>query len=362
MSIIWNDSIYTSIPVDIGLSTRLMWRSTPPADWSEAQPKPHEETLQTLLAFHLTEICGESLTLAGTAGDYWGGADITGFDSLGKVHLFELKRHTVNQDSAHQLLYYLLRHIFDDPAKFINAWIQRMRDKELQISRLSKTIAGVLAGHRTDNIGDAFVREQLASVTISKAAWKKLDEERQQSLSIAALLELAKRNFKNVPTPEQLEDIAKQWHKRLHSTLTSFPQTATACASPIVIWLVGSKFTDDAEHEIRKWRAAGLDARCLQAEVRFSAQQNGLILRVQSEKFPERTELMQCLREWFGNNNSDDIAKISLHLYHQARPSNKMKNEDGLPLAQPYALIEYKKGRPLILSVNNHRCASMQTQ
>jgi len=86
MGIEWKQNVYASVPTDLGLNG-LQWSTEPPAGWLKSSTLGiHEETLQTLLAFHLSEVSEEPIQLIGYAGDYWGGV----FDKLKQGHLAAL--------------------------------------------------------------------------------------------------------------------------------------------------------------------------------------------------------------------------------------------------------------------------------
>jgi len=59
MSIKWaQQSVYALVPADLGLNG-LQWSIDPPAGWSKSSARgAHEETLQTLLSLHLSEVSG----------------------------------------------------------------------------------------------------------------------------------------------------------------------------------------------------------------------------------------------------------------------------------------------------------------
>ena len=352
MSIKWaQQSAYALVPADLGLNG-LQWSIDPPAGWSKSSARGvHEETLQTLLSLHLSEVSCEPVQLVGKAGDYWGGEDIVGLDTLGRVHLFELKRGRVSEDAARQLSYYMLRHVFNEPARFIESWWKRIGEWELRVERLSETIAGALAGQQTHNVGYFFVREWAKAATTSKYAWKKQSYDEKHPLLLRALLEKAKERLDQVPTKDEVAEIAKVWRSRLWSE-GGPARSAFVCERPVVIWLVGTGFTPEVEEEIRRWRAAGVDARCLQAEVRFSSRRDGLILRVAREEAPGRVELVKLLEHWAASNRASNAsAKLTVQLYVVARASDKGKQKEaaGRPKEPPSARIEWHAGESIEL-------------
>jgi len=348
MSIKWEQqNFYALVPADLGLNG-LQWSTDPPAGWSKSSAgRVHEETLQTLLSLHLSEVSCEPVQLVGKAGDYWGGADIVGLDTLGRVHLFELKRGRVSEEAARQLSYYMLRHVFDEPARFIEHRWNPLGKSDLRVERLSETIAGALAGQQTHNVGYFFVREWAKAAITSKSAWQKQSYEEKHPLLLKALLEKAKERLDQVPTREEIVEITNGWRSRLWSE-GGPARSAFVCERPVVIWLVGAGFTPGVEEEIRRWRAAGVDARCLQAEVRFSSQRDGLTLRVAREEAPGRVTLVRLLEQWAASNGASNApVKLTVQLYVEARPSDKGKQKEaaGRPKEPPSARIELHAGK-----------------
>jgi len=98
MDILWEKDAYALVPTDLGLVQKLQWSTELPAGWTNDKAyRTHEETLQTLLSFHLAEVCGEPVQLVGSAGDHWSGADIIGLDTLGRIHLWGFRRTDLKQ-------------------------------------------------------------------------------------------------------------------------------------------------------------------------------------------------------------------------------------------------------------------------
>lgn len=324
MGISWEPSIYAFVSPDLGLSRSLEWSTDPPTGWTRTKAvRTHEETLQTVMLLHLADICGEAVQLVGMAGDSWGGADIIGLDRLGRVHLFELKRERIGAAAAQQLAHYLLSLIFVDPVQHVCLRWVRTTEWELQDWRLAETLAGALAGQQTYNLGHAFVQKWKLCPDVPRSRWKKWDEAQKHPFRLAALLKKAGSHLDKVPAPEAMLQLAREWRQRLRPQ-ESPPTGLFACERPVVIWLVGSGFNSEAEEEIRGWRAAGVDARCLQAEVRFSSQREGLILRIGREVAPGRAELVRRVEDWAaGHVPLGAQPRLDLDLYTRSRPSDR---------------------------------------
>ncbi len=323
MSICWGQNAYAPIPADLGLRHGLKWRVQLPSGWTNRRStRTHEETVETILSLHLSDVCDESLRLIGKAGDHWGGADLIGLDKLGRVHLFELKAGSITKAATRQLSYYLLRRVFVDPASFLGSWWERMGDWELQPWRLGLALAGALAGQRTDNIGWKFAYKWGSTNDVAESQWSGLGVDSKYPILLDALLAKAAKHCNDLPTSEEVLDYASLWRERLWPDPKT-PQGAFKCRRPVVIWLVGTSFSLKAEEEIRRWRAAGVDARCLQAETRHSIHGNGLILRINREDAPRRAKLFKRLEKW-RSNQTELIAKpeLELEIYAQAQPSS----------------------------------------
>jgi len=189
---------------------------------------------------------------------------------------------------------------------------------------------------------------------MSKYEWTKLGYAEKNPLLLAALIKKSKERLDQVPTKEALLDTAAIWRSRLWSK-GELVESLFVCERPVVIWLAGASFALEVETEIQKWRAAGVDARCIQTEVRFSSNRDGLILRVAREVAPKRTELVKLLQQWGKSHKIPDVrAKLRLNLYAEARPSDKMGRREtrGHPLESPSASIELPNGEVVDLSVS----------
>ena len=109
-----------------------------------------------------------------------------------------------------------------------------------------------------------------------------------------------------------------------------------------MIWLVGTSVSSDAEKEIHHWRAQGVDARCLQAEVRFSSERDGLLLRLAREVAPGRANLMEQLEAWQAPKDAPNAPpRLQLDLYEKARPSDSAveKQKERWPKVPPSATL-----------------------
>jgi hypothetical protein len=313
MGITWEQNIYTLISADLGLHPKLRWSTTPPDGRCGTKTiRAHEETLQTLMSLYLAEVCDETVQLVGMAGDYWGDADIVGFDRLGRIHLLELKRGRIGLAAVKQLSNYLLCQVFVDPVQYVRARWKRTGNHELQRQGFAETLAGMLAGQQTTTVGHIFVQKWGLAQDVPKRTWKKWEPVERHPFVLKALLKKAETRMDGVPTPEDIYELVQTWQRRLRPQ-ASPPAGLFLCERPVVVWLVGTGFVREAEQEIQRWRAAGVDARCLQAEVRFSSRRDGLILRVRRESAPQRIELLRRLQDWGATNRASSHLTVCSH-------------------------------------------------
>ena len=189
---------------------------------------------------------------------------------------------------------------------------------------------------------------------MSKKEWRRWKDGKKHPLRLAALLTRARALHNEVPTAETILETAHAWRSRLWPDAAP-PSGKFICERPVVIWLVGANFTPKAEREIRRWRSAGVNARCLKAEVRLSSQGDGLIFCVAREVVHGRAELVQRLEQWEASNVTlSTPARLKLHLYTEARPSGSVKEKEaaGLPKERLSARIEPQTGDSIELFVS----------
>ncbi len=321
--------------------------SAPPAepgDWpslgqGSTARKAQEEVLETLLIRNLDVIFKERLRFLFRGGDYWGIQDITALDNLGRFHLFELKRDAVKAVVAEQLGAYLLGGLFQSPQEALDE-LWSMSVEGLPPRRWALFLAAALSNDRTSNAGATDVNQWHPRVVsgevrpYDKSRWGELYRggESDRWLTEAFLAKSKSRVVASVTMSE-----IEAWSEHVYHSLTREKpfRPPFRPRGHAVIWLVGRGFDDLVFKQVRLWRRAGLDARCLAADARQSIRTGKWVLSIQREAFPERKDLLDQLAaiqpELEGESG---ILRYDLGFYDSRPPSDKKVEEGGLPLGR----------------------------
>jgi len=300
-----------------------------------------EDVMQTLLWLHVANFTGEHVTVFARSGREWGIADLMGIDSIGRIHLFELKKHTVTESVANQLTHYLLAHLFEDAGELLRYWKEKFCPAVLddQVMGLDAYLAAALADERLDTWGPRFVGQTEGRDEAGIAA---LDRQWATTLSPDAKSELLFKCLRlkvhvrrgvelpAVPSREQFADLAKQWRPKLDPLPELERGPSISVRDRLVLWLVGPRVAGDARERIRQWRRAGLDARWLELDVRPVPASLDWDVRVRREWAPHRSALVtECwptvlagVQKW-EKRHPEHAGKcsVALDLYDKRRPS-----------------------------------------
>jgi hypothetical protein len=328
-----------------------------------------EDVMQTMLWLHAAEITGEPITIFARSGREWGIADLMGIDSAGRIHLFELKKHTVTAAVASQLTHYLLAHVFEDAERLLAYWNQRFCREVLDQPEmgLQAYLAAALANERLDIWGARFVAQ---TEGLDKAATEALEKKWDHALGHDQRAEMLMRALRvkvqarrgveptQVPTREEFSALAQRWRARLDPTKDLNRQRPTRVRERLVLWLVGPRVAGDALEQIRSWRRAGVDARWLELDVKPVPASLEWDLTVRREWAPHRAALFAQkwssveakLREWSKRYSvSEEDCSVSLDLYDRRSPSDRSEEGGTLkPECRAWACAPGKNSAPLV--------------
>lgn len=324
----WADAQYAALEADLGLAG-LRFSGVVPQGFEAFARIELEEALETILALNLPALSGEPIRLLGRTGDYWGDADLFAEDAAGRLHMFELKSGPITSAVATQLEQYLLKSAFADLPAFVAYWRDRMDQSVFSVDRLTMYIAAAHAQVRTQNLGWVALSATENGVDVSQAIWDKLSQSEKWGYLQRYLVALTSE-FSGL---DEVRTVASQWRDRtLGEPLLECGQIRSSPAT--VIWLVGSHFDAGALERIRGWRAAGVDSRCLELEVRKDKATGALWLRVRREHFPDRTAALLSIAKWRERRAVDAPVQVEWFTYNKAAASGSAaeRSKKGLPL------------------------------
>lgn len=311
-----------------------------------------DEVLETFVSLHLKRVTGLPLEYVGRGHRNWAGEDLLAWDQLGRIHLFELKKTTINEQVIGQLMQYTMRHLFRPVADFVEKkWGERQATVE---DGLATYLAGAYANERTTKLGCSYVvenlPEQMRSKTgyqgdwpISQYWWNKQDISKKTDLIFDSLLQDARR--KKDPAGDEFDSaavrrLAAAWTKRL-GVQRRPPRPKYQAMRPVVLWLVAPNVTDGAIQKVREWRALGLDARVVNVDLRKPEDDIEFYVRLRREKFIERDKLEHRILEKSTTDSlGDRPPRVELHFYESSSPSASGSEDEGRPLAEPWARVE----------------------
>ena len=340
--ILWADSAYAVLGADLGLAG-LNFLPVAPHGFSAFAKIHLEEALETILALHLPKLTGEPIRLLGRTGDYWGDADLFAEDAAGRLHMFEVKPGAITAGVTTQLQHYLLKAAFADPASFVAFWRDRLGANVFSTDRLTMYLAGAHAQIRTANLGWKILSKTPNAVDVSESKWERLAEVDKRAYVQRYLVNLA-GVFSGVADARAL---ASRWRERvLGQPVQEWGLFRSSPAT--VIWLVGSSFDAEAVAGMRGWRAAGVDSRCLEFEVRKDKATNALWIRVRRECFPDRTAASLSIAKWRAHRDRQAPTEIQWSTYTTARASDSLavRSHKGWPLANvDFTVTVFEQGK-----------------
>ncbi|MEL7667776.1 MAG: hypothetical protein AAGU73_06210 [Actinomycetota bacterium] len=310
--------------------------------------KALEEVLESILVLNLRDLLRERVRFLYRAGDHWGIEDITGLDNLGRFHLFELKRDIVSGKVTEQLATYLLRNLFEPGDDYLSEkWA--LNREYLTVGRWALYLAAALANTRTSNIGLNDVNEWHSSVVsgvvppFTKTSWRRLSVDTKYEgiyrWSTEAMIAkaTATRGVTGVDTAT-VSEWAATAQRRLAGTKPTRPRVRPN--GQAVIWLVGRGFDEAVFEQVRLWRRAGIDARCLLMDARQSERTGQWVVRVQRERFPEREQALEVVSSMQAAIERDPQSRsLDLRFYHTRAPSNPYVQDGGMPRREETSVV-----------------------
>ena len=333
----WGDWKYLPVNGDLTIGKPV----GEPENWSSGV-RSVEATIETLLARNLQVFTGLPIQLVRRAYQIDPSADIAATDSVGRVHLFELKKGSFSPQDAAQLNQYLLGNVFADAdeylgAAFSDAQTQRTADW------LARCVTGVWANHHGPGTAYKKVRNELGvdnplfqhdGRPLSKYRWTRLSRASQRRLIHAALTTHASRHGLTVPDLDRIEEVAEKWADDLQKGPLARP--VLTAERRLVLWLVGSSISQGALERVRQWRRAGIDARPLRIEARSDG--GRWVVRVSREPIPQRDmaerELLEQAASW---DKAPTTVKVG---FYEERAPSKHQRHGGHPLEQPIVRIK----------------------
>lgn len=316
---------------------------TAPPDWPSRGTgidarKAQEEVLESILILNLEGLLRERVRFLYRGGDSWAIQDITALDNLGRVHLFELKRDRVRPVVPEQLSTYLLGGLYSSADDVLDdMW--RRNTRVLTTARWALYIAAALANSRTSNIGRLDVNRWHPLVTsgsrppYTAAEWRRTFSGRDEEvlrLCTEAMIEKAKTRGVSGLTYESLLDWGSEARRDLSTSAPTRPRVRPT--SSAVVWLVGRSFHGSVFENVRMWRRAGLDARCLKADARQSATTGQWMIRIQREAFPQREAALDAIAARQDVLEYDERArKLELRFYDTKAASDTATGDGGAP-------------------------------
>ncbi len=308
-----------------------------PESWN-AGIRSIEATIETLLAFNLSELVGMPLTLVRRAYPIEPAADIIATDPLRRIHLFELKKGSVSGQSAAQLEQYLFKHVFGDADRFL-ADAAKLGKAQASQLRLARDIAGVWANERTGIVGFKKALRELneghpllnpGGRRLTAYRYGKLSQEDQLVVVHAALAVHAAKRDLAFPKLNEVLETARTWEDRLACESVDGP-TRLVAERRLVVWLVGSNISPAALERVRLWRRSGIDARVLRVTARSTG--GRWVLGVRRELAPDRDEVEQDLFER-ATDSSRTATRVKAVFYDE-RPASKNSRLGGALLEKP---------------------------
>ena len=309
-----------------------------------AARKSREEVLETILILNLRELLRERLNFLFRGGDYWGIQDVTAVDSLGRFHLFELKRDRVRGVVAEQLGVYLLSGLFQSGDHFLEEqW--SMNVERLSAKCWALYLAAAQANERTSSLGKNDVSSWHPSVLsgdeprFGKSRWQKLyTAGESDTWLIEAMIAKAKARGAQGVTIEMISSWGESTYHQMTATKPSRPKVRPK--SQAVIWLVGRGFDREAFEQVRLWRRSGLDARCLFADARQSNRTGQWVICVRREAFPQRGQALDEIAKVQGEIESNtEACRLDLELYESKPPSDTNIQSGGWPLRDATRMV-----------------------
>lgn len=311
-----------------------------------------EEVLETFVALHLERVTGLPLEYVCRGHRSWAGEDLVAWGRLGRVHLFELKKKTINEKVIGQLMQYAMRHMFRPVEAFVEKkW--RHRSSTLG-DALAMYLAGACANERTTKLGCAYVVEnlpkELQATTgyqgdwpISQYWWDKQDRVKRDELLFESLLNAVRNPTSSEPAgfdTVSVRALANDWSTRLGERHRP-PRPHLRATRPVVLWLVAPNVTGGAVEQVREWRGMGLDTRVVNVDLRKSREEVEFYASIQREDFAARDELeRQLLDDPTIEPPLERIPQVELHFYESSSPSAAGHDDDGRPLDEPRARVE----------------------
>lgn len=314
-----------------------------------------EQVLETFVMLHLEEVCGFPLHFV-SRGQGFSDTDLMAYDALNRVHIFELKKRTINEAAVSQLSQYLMQHLFQSVDDFIeDRWRRRREELDDNKRTLALYLAGTYANKRVNKIGRQYVVNHLpeslhdktgyhSEWPISQNWWSKIDQAKRNGLLFPALLNDARQGLKygnSMLDPGAIHKYADTWRARLGQKQRP-PRPNWRSEKPVVLWLVAPNVTDGALEDVRQLRATGVDTRVVNVDLRAVPDKPEWYCKIRREDFPARDKLERTLIEEAEANTPSGtrIPKLDMQFYQEVSPSGRLGNSDGRPLDNPVAKKE----------------------
>ena len=230
-----------------------------------------------------------------------------------------------------------------------------LKSKTLTVDRWLSYLTAAQANERTSNLGRGYVNQHHPQITagelerFTKTSWANAFERKTSDTRRSeALISVAQRKCAEVPSLATHRRMAQEI---VHEFSANRPiRPVVRPKRQAVIWLVGRGFSRSVFEDVRMWRRAGIDARCLDLDARQSKRTGLWSIRVKREKFPHRTLLLSKLAIQQESIESIPAANhLRIHLYTKGRPSDTNLEQGGLPLgSNAHVVVNDQHSKPIM--------------
>ncbi len=318
-----------------------------------ANAKPTvEKVLETYIALNFEQVTGASPVSVVVSRALCSEPDVVAVDELGRVHMVEVKKDPITKRDVEQATHYMLRSVFAD--RFA-AFDKLPQEVETRAYALAAALAGVVCETdeskegktlhsrevKHDPLLSDFAIASLGRVPV-KSKWSTDRQTAEGALvHIATLLAHARRHGL-WPSDGTLDSgvqllLAAGRH---HAATSAFRAPLTQSVRdrlprptrPLVLWLAAPTIDSSAVEELVRLRAAGVDVRAVEVDLRRDAEssvqgERGWHVSVRREDAPDRdrseAEAVVGVRRGLEVGTTLDIA-----FYVERPPSDRSKRPE----------------------------------
>lgn len=294
-----------------------------------------EKSLETFVMLQFRRLTGAMPVSLVTSRPMRSDPDLVALDELGRVHVIELKKTSVNADDLRQAQQYMLRYGFADVDDMLADWqperenwaVLRGSPADMATTLLLGLWANVspgLVGYnqaRTlleNHPNQAADLRALTGPRLTKSRWK---SEWQHAL----LRGLAAVNLGELQVPdiawfrERGAEIAERM-----GFLRAPPKPRMRSRPGLVLWVGAPSVREDALSQIRELRSLDVDVRAFECDVRLIENSKRLWVRLAVERADARADIESRVRR---HTNSHGASAVHWSIYETARPSDRRQKQ-----------------------------------